>query len=74
VVIPKLMNKAYFSVKALLHLAIQRKCISHESGRAVFKTISNQHPVMGRHYGGDSDLESTLRIIDHVFGDFEPMY
>jgi len=59
VVIPIFRNKAYLSAKALLHLAIQRKCIGHESGRAVFKSISNRHPVMGRHYEGDSDLEST---------------
>ena len=26
------------------------------------------------HYEGESDLESTLRIVDRVFGDFEPMY
>jgi len=74
VVIPKLRNKAYFSAKALLHLAIQRKCIGHESDKAVFKAISNRHPVMGRHYEGNSDVESTLGIIDRVFSDFEPMY
>ena len=67
-------NKAYLSAKALLHLAIQRKCIGHESNKSVFKGISDRHPVMGTHYEGDSDLESTLGIIDRVFGDFEPMY
>ena len=74
-VIPKLRNKAYLSAKALLHLAIQRKCIGDESDKAMFKSISNRHPIMGyKHYEGDSDLESTLGIIDRVFGDFEPMY
>jgi len=73
VVISKLRNKAYLSAKAL-HLAIQHKCIGHESDKTVFKSISNRHPVKGRHYEGDSDLESTLGIIDRVFGDFEPMY
>ena len=75
VVIPKLKNKAYLSAKALLHLAIQRKCIGDESDKAVFRSISNRHPIMGsKHYEGESDLESTLGIVDRVFGDFEPMY
>ncbi|KAF9649519.1 hypothetical protein BDM02DRAFT_3128351 [Thelephora ganbajun] len=74
VVIPKLKNKAYLGAKALLHLTIQRKCISDESDMAVFKSISNRHPIMGsKQHEGDSDLESTLGIIDRVFGDFEPM-
>jgi len=75
VVIPKLKNKAYLSAKALLHLAIQRKCIGHESDKAVFTSISRRHPIMGsKHYEGESDLESTLGIIDRIFGDSEPMY
>jgi len=74
VVIPKLRNKAYLSAAALLYLAIQRKCIGHKSDKAVFKAISSRHLVMGRHHEGDSDVESTLGIIDWVFGDFEPMY
>ena len=75
VVIPKLRNKAYLSGKALLHLAIQRKCIGDESDKAMFKSISSRHPVMGsKHYEGDSDLEATLGIIDRVFGDSEQMH
>ena len=75
VVIPKLRNKAYLSAKALLHLAIQRKCIGDESDKAMFKSISSRHPIMGsKHYEEDSDLESTLGIIDRVFGDYEPIY
>jgi len=75
VVIPRLRNKAYLSAKALLHLTIQRKCIGDESDKAMFKSIMNRHPVMGsKHYEDDSDLESTLGIIDRIFGDFEPMY
>ena len=74
VVIPKLRNKAHLSAKALLHLAIQRKCIGDESDKAVFKAISCRYPVMGlKYYEDDSDLESTLGIIDRVFGDFDPM-
>ena len=69
VVIPRL------SAKALLHLAVQRKCIGDESDKAMFKSICSRHPVMGsKHYEGDSDLEATLGIIDCVFGDSEPMH
>ena len=75
VVVSKLKNKAYLSAKALLHLAIQRKCIGHESDAAVFKAISSRHPTIGaKRYEGDSDLESTLGIIDRVFGDSEEMF
>ena len=73
-VIPKYRNKAYLSAKALLHLAIQRKCIGYDSDRAMFESISRRGLIMGsNHYEGDSDLESTLGIIDRVFGNFEPM-
>ena len=71
VVIPKLRDRAYLSAKALLHLGIQRKCIGDESDRAVFKSISDRHRdnAMGnKPYEEDSDLESTLGIIDRVFG------
>ena len=74
VVVPKLRNRAYLSAKALLHLTIQRKCIGNESDRAMLESISNQHPTMGsKNYEGDSDLESTLGIIDRVFGVPQPM-
>ena len=73
--IPKLRNKAYLSAKAFLHVAIQRKCIGDESDNAVFESISSRHQIMGsKHYEADSDLESTLGIIDRVLGDFEPMH
>jgi len=74
-VIPKLRDKAYLSSKTLFHLTIQRKCIGDESNRAVFKSISSRHSIMGsKHYEGDSDLETTLGIVDSIFGDFEPVY
>ena len=69
VVFPKLKNKAYFSAKALLHLAIQRKHINVPSDGDVFKSISDQYQIMGsERYEGDADLESTLGIIDRVLG------
>ena len=73
VVISRLRNKAYLSAKALLHLAIQRKCIGDRSDEAVFTSISSQHVTLGsKHYEGDSDLESTLGIIDRVFSNGNP--
>lgn len=69
VVIPKLRNKAYISAKALLHLAIQRKCIGDGSDKAVFESISSQYPITGLKPNTEaSDLGSTLGIIDHIFG------
>ena len=69
VVIPKLREKAYLSAKALVHLAIQSKCIGNDSDKGVFESISNRHLTMGsEYYKGNSDLESTLGIIDRVFG------
>ena len=66
--IPKLRKKAYLSAKALLHLAVQRKGI--ESERDAFQSISAKHRFIGsRHYDTDSDLESTLGMIDRVFKD-----
>jgi hypothetical protein len=75
-VIPKLRNEAYLGAKALLHLAIQRKCIDHGPDRIIFDSITRRHQNMGSSYhGGDSDLGSTLGIIDRIFktDDFEEM-
>ena len=68
VVIPQLRDKVYLIAKALVHLAVQRKGI--ESERDVFQSISAKHRFIGsRHYDTDSDLESTLGMIDRVFKD-----
>ena len=74
-VIPKFKNKAYVNSKALLHLAIQRKCIGNESDEPpALKSIFNLHSAVSSEYlEGDSDLESTLGIIDRVFGYFTPI-
>jgi len=74
VVIPKLKNKAYLSAKAFLHVAIQSKCIGGGRDKAVFESISRRHQIMGSEgCDGDPDLQSTLGIIDHVFGNPRPM-
>jgi len=76
VITPKVRNKAYLSAKALLHLAIQRQCIDDKSDKELFESISTRHRIMGPvdyEGGSESDLESTLGIIDRVFGRSEPM-
>jgi hypothetical protein len=74
IVIPKLKAKAYLAAKAFLHLTIQRKYIGGECNADVFKSISDRHLPMGSQTNeGDSDLTSTLGIIDCVFGGSEPM-
>ena len=66
---PALRDMAYLSAKALLHIGIQRKCAGNEFDEAVLKSISSRHPAVGfKHIEGDSELESTLGIINHVFG------
>jgi hypothetical protein len=74
IVIPKLKDKAYLAAKAFLHVTIQRKCVGGECDADVFKSISDRHlPVGSQTYEGDSDLTSTLGIIDCIFGGSEPM-
>ena len=77
VVTPKFKDKAYPSAKALLHIGIQRKCIGKESDRASFNSISIKHRknLGSRYLEVDSDLDSTLAMIDRVFvdTDFDPI-
>ena len=76
VLIPKFKDQAYLGAKALLHLAIQRKCIGNESDVAGFNRILRRHPTIGsRRPLGGSDLEYTLCMVDCVLGhnDFESM-
>ena len=62
-------DKAYPCAKALLHVSIQRKRIGDEHEKAVFESIPHWHRILGSTgCEGNSDLESTLNIIDHVFG------
>jgi len=62
-------DRAYLSAKAVLHIIIQRKCLGDATDVAIFDSIAARHPKMGnRHYDDDSDLESTLSIIDVVLG------
>ena len=69
VVSSRFKNKAYFSARALLHIAIQRKCIGNASDEDVFKSISDRHLTMGSGHDEElhADLESTLGIVDRIF-------
>ena len=72
---PGFRNMAYLSAKALVHMVIQRKCIGDGPEKTVLETISRRHRLMGpKHYEGDSDLESTIGVIDRVLDDFEPIH
>ena len=74
ILIPASRDKAYLNARALLHMGIQHKCIGDGSENTVFESISVRHQIMAsKHYEGDSDLGSTLGIIDCVFGNPEPM-
>ena len=71
---PKLKHQAYFSVKALLHLIIQRQCMGHESDKDEIASVAVRFATITvEWYRGDSDLESTLCVIDYVFGFAVPM-
>ena len=64
--IPKLREKAYLSAKAFVHLAVQRQGVKSE--KDVFQFISLNHSAIEfGHYDTDSDLESTLVMVDRVF-------
>ena len=75
VVALKFRNKAYLSAKALLHIAIHRKCMGADN--VVFDSISRRHPqnIGSEDYDGHSDLGSTLGMVDRVFrpGHLGPM-
>ena len=72
-VISKFRDKAYLSAKALLYLAIQRKRIGDKSDEAFLKSISRRHLIMDSKSKGNSDLKSTLGVINRVFGSSEPV-
>ena len=60
-------DMAYLSGKALLHVAIQRRCIDDMP-----EFIAGRRQVVElKHIEGDPDMESTLHMISHVIGGFE---
>jgi len=68
-VISRYRDRAYLSAKAALHIIVQRRCLGENADTEIFDSIAARHQQMGsRNYEGDSDLESTLGIIDRVLG------
>lgn len=62
-------EQGYIRVKALLHLAIQRKCIDNRSDAAVFESISGLYPTTGLAcYEGDSNLGCIFAILNRNSG------
>ena len=71
---PGLRDHAYLNAKALVHISIQHRCTGDVSADTAFNSIKNRHQFMKLgDYEGDSDLGSTLGIMDRVFGEFGPM-
>ena len=71
---PGLRDRAYLSAKALVHVGIRHRCTGDTSGNIELNSIKARHQVVGfGHYEGDSDLQSTLGIMDRVFGEFGSM-
>ena len=68
-VLSRCRDRAYLSAKAVLHIIIQRRCLGNVTDVEIFDSIAARHPRMGhQRYEEDSDLESTLSIIDIVLG------
>ena len=68
-VLSRCRDRAYLSAKAVLHMIIQRRCLGNATDIEIFDSIAARHPRMGCwRYDEDSDLESTLCIIDIVLG------
>ena len=73
-VLSRYRDRAYLSAKAALHIIIQRRCLAENADAATFDSIASRHTRMGsRRYESDSDLESTLGIIDCALGIDEPV-
>ena len=68
-VLSRCRDRAYLSAKAVLHIIIQRRCLGDVTDVEIFDSIAARHPRMGfQRYEEDSDLESTLSIVDIVLG------
>ena len=69
--IPRLRDRAYASGRALVHLAIQRKCIGEETSDPLAEFRGTQRPFGWRSY--DKDLDSTLALVDRLLGNNRPI-
>jgi len=69
--IPRLRDRAYASGRALVHLAIQRKCIGEESCDPLKEFRGTQRSYGWRSY--DKDLDSILALVDRLLGGTQPI-
>ena len=69
--IPRLRDRAYASGRALVHLAIQRKCIGEENGDPLKEFRGTQRSYGWRSY--DKDLDSILHLVDRLLGNKQPI-
>jgi hypothetical protein len=69
--IPRLRDRAYASGRALVHLAIQRKCIGEESCDPLKEFRGTQRSYGWRSY--DKDLDSILALVDRLLGNNRPI-
>ena len=69
--IPRLRDRAYASGRALVHLAIQRKCIGEENADPLKEFRGTQRSYSWRSY--DKDLDSILHFVDRLLGNNQPI-
>ena len=69
--IPRLRARAYAAGRALVHLAIQRKCIGEESCDPLKEFRGAQRSYGWRSY--DNDLDSVLALVDRLLGNNRPI-
>jgi hypothetical protein len=67
--VPHIHDKASDTVKAFVHLFIQRQCIGDEDQELIGQlTKKSKTPLNWRRYESDPDLESTLGLVDKLLG------
>ena len=69
--IPKLRDVAYLSARAFVHIALQRRCITRyeENKQDSWKALRLNHtPLSPTECGADSDLKTTLSMVDTTIG------
>lgn len=69
--IPRLRDRAYASGRALVHIAIQRKCIGEEDCDPLKELRGIQRSYSWRSY--DKDLDSILALVDRLLGNNRPI-
>ena len=73
--VPRLRDRAYASGRALVHLAIQRKCIGEENCDPLKEFRGPQRLYGWRSYDKDldKDLDSILQLVDRLLGNNQPI-